>query len=274
MRFRQLQLGTDSRVAELSSQAKLHSFEAERAHLLKEETAKALAQCQVECEKQQKKLELLTQEFYRLQSSSEKRVAELQAQNAEQASRLETYEKLEQELDQVTMQAAEIENEEEAERVLFSYGYGANVPTTAKRRLKQSVHLARRVLQLERQNTSLRRELDRLQSQTGQMSQELSAANQLLQQTQQPYSFLIETVRERDAQVSALKDRVSSVEEEVSSLRKERNALQQVKNDMAADLERLLSNREVDTVVMIMLAFKYILLCFRCSPSYYTLKHR
>lgn len=57
-RFRQLQLGTDSRVAELSSQAKLHAFEAERAQLLKEETAKALAQCQVECEKQQKKLEV------------------------------------------------------------------------------------------------------------------------------------------------------------------------------------------------------------------------
>ncbi|OXB66937.1 hypothetical protein ASZ78_014098, partial [Callipepla squamata] len=31
-----------------------------------------------------------------------------------------------------------VENEVEAERVLFSYGYGANVPTTAKRRLKQS----------------------------------------------------------------------------------------------------------------------------------------
>lgn len=51
--------------------------------------------------------QLLTQEFYRLQTSSEKRATELQAQNAEQAARLETYEKLEQELDQVTMQAAE-----------------------------------------------------------------------------------------------------------------------------------------------------------------------
>lgn len=30
-----------------------------------------------------------------------------------------------------------VEDEAEAERVLFSYGYGANVPTTAKRRLKQ-----------------------------------------------------------------------------------------------------------------------------------------
>ena len=30
-----------------------------------------------------------------------------------------------------------VESEDDAERVLFSYGYGANVPTTAKRRLKQ-----------------------------------------------------------------------------------------------------------------------------------------
>lgn len=58
-RFRQLQLGTDSRVAELLNQAKLSGFEAERAQMLKEETAKSLAQCQVECEKQQKKLEVL-----------------------------------------------------------------------------------------------------------------------------------------------------------------------------------------------------------------------
>ncbi|XP_033835900.1 progesterone-induced-blocking factor 1 isoform X1 [Periophthalmus magnuspinnatus] len=242
--FRQLQLGTDNRVAELSNQSKLHAFEAERAEMVKEETAKALAQCQVECEKLQKKLEVLTQEFYRLQTCSEKRVTELQAQTAEQAARLQTYERLEQELDQVTMQAAEIENEEEAERVLFSYGYGANVPTTAKRRLKQSVHLARRVLQLERQNTALRRELDAKGAQAGQVSQELLAANQLLQQTQQPYSYLIETVKQREAQISTLKERVALLEDDVNSLRREKSTLQQVKNNMAADLERLLNHRE------------------------------
>jgi len=30
-----------------------------------------------------------------------------------------------------------VDNDDDAERLLFSYGYGANVPTTAKRRLKQ-----------------------------------------------------------------------------------------------------------------------------------------
>ncbi|XP_056904386.1 progesterone-induced-blocking factor 1 isoform X1 [Takifugu flavidus] len=242
--FQQLQLGTDSQVAELSAQAQLYALEAERAVMVKEENAAALAQCQRECEKQQKKLELLTEEFYKLQTSSEKRSSELRTQNAEQASRLETYEHLEQELDQVTIQAAEIEDEEEAERVLFSYGYGANVPTTARRRLKQSVHLARRVLQLERQNTSLRRELDSHRLKSEQASEQLSAANQLLEQTQQPYSYLVESVKQRDAQIRALKDTISLLEDSVSSLRTERTTLQQVKNNMAADLERLLNSRE------------------------------
>ncbi|XP_035461523.1 progesterone-induced-blocking factor 1 isoform X2 [Scophthalmus maximus] len=233
--FRQLQLGTDTRVAELSNQAKLHSFEAEHAQMFKEETAKALAQCQVVCEKQQKKLEFLTQEFFRLQASSEMRVAELQAQNAEQSSRLETYEKLEQELDQVTLQAAEIENEEVAERVLFSYGYGANVPTTAKRRLKQSVHLARRVLQLERQNTSLRREFERHETQTGQISEELLAANQMLQQTQQPYSYLIEAMRQRDAQITTLKERITSLEDDVRTCIYDKDHVQKLAKKKEAD---------------------------------------
>jgi len=31
-----------------------------------------------------------------------------------------------------------VENDDDAERVLFSYGYGANIPTTAKRRLQHT----------------------------------------------------------------------------------------------------------------------------------------
>ena len=113
-----------------------------------------------------------------------------------------------------------VENEEEAERVLFSYGYGANVPTTSKRRLQQrlisshiilmeityikllviihllllcynvlsihscskmqlsilsicSVHLARRVLALERTNTSLRKDMEREAIKNHQLAEEV-----------------------------------------------------------------------------------------------------
>jgi progesterone-induced-blocking factor 1 len=54
-----------------------------------------------------------------------------------------------------------VENDNDANKILFSYGYGASLPTSAKRRLQHSVHLAKRVIQLEQANTSLRSELER-----------------------------------------------------------------------------------------------------------------
>ncbi|XP_051839872.1 progesterone-induced-blocking factor 1 isoform X1 [Antechinus flavipes] len=242
--YRELQLSSESKVAEFLHQSKLKSFESERAQLLQEETARNLTQCQLECDKYQKKLEVLTKEFYGLQASSEKRISELQAQNADHQAKLENYEKLEKELDEIIIQTAEIENEEEAERVLFSYGYGANVPTTAKRRLQQSVHLARRLLQLEKQNSLFVKDLEHQKEHITQISQELERANSLLDQTQQPYRYLIESVRQRDSKINEQNERISQLEMDVSNLHKEKTALVQIKNQMAADLEQLLSHRE------------------------------
>uniref|UniRef100_A0A8C6HCC2 Progesterone immunomodulatory binding factor 1 n=1 Tax=Mus spicilegus TaxID=10103 RepID=A0A8C6HCC2_MUSSI len=216
-RYRELQLSTDSKVSEFLHQSKLKSFESERVQLLQEETARNLTQCQLECEKYQKKLEVLTKEFYSLQTSSEKRITELEAQNSEHQARLDIYEKLEKELDEIIMQTAEIENEDEAERILYSYGYGANVPTTAKRRLKQSVHLARRVLQLEKQNSLILKDLDHQKNQVRQLSQELDRANSLLNQTQQPYRYLIESVRQRDSKIDSLMKSTAQLEKDVSA---------------------------------------------------------
>ncbi|NXO09075.1 PIBF1 factor, partial [Oriolus oriolus] len=242
--YRQMQLGTESKVAELLHQSKLKSFETEHVQLMQQETAKNLSQCQMECEKYQRKLEVLTKEFYSLQSSSETRIIELQTQNSEFQARLDTYEKLEKELDEIILQTAEMEDEIEAERVLFSYGYGANVPTTAKRRLKQSVHLARRLLQLEKQNSLLVKDLEHQKEQVTQISQELDRANSLLNQAQQPYKYLIETVQQRDSQISLQKEHITQLEKDVGLLNKEKTALLRVKNQMAADLERLLNDRE------------------------------
>lgn len=242
--YRELQLGTESKASELLHQAKLKSFEAERAHVVLEETTQNLQKCQLECERYQKKLEVLTKEFYALQASAEKRITELQAQNSEHRTRLETYEKLEQELDDVIMQSAQMEDDIEAERVLYSYGYGANIPTTAKRRLKQSVHLARRLLQLERLNSSLTKDLEQQKEQTAKVSLELDRTNSLLGHVHQPYQYLIESVRQRDTQIDTLKDQLSKLEKDVSHLNTEKSGLLRVKNQMASDLEKLLSHRE------------------------------
>lgn len=50
---------------------------------------------------------ILNKEYYSLQNSSEKRLVELESKCKEQVDKLAVYEKLEQELDDVIMQAAE-----------------------------------------------------------------------------------------------------------------------------------------------------------------------
>ena len=52
---------------------------------------------------------ILNKEYYSLQNSSEKQLVELESKCKEQGDKLAIYEKLEQELDDVIMQAAESE---------------------------------------------------------------------------------------------------------------------------------------------------------------------
>lgn len=242
--YRQLQLTADSRQSELQKEISVKQFELERLQLILDETASNLRQAKLEAEKYQSKSEVLNKEYYTLQNSSEKQLVELEAKCKEQGDKLAVYEKLEQELDDVIMQSAEIENESDAERVLFSYGYGANVPSTAKRRMQQSVHLARRVLQLERANTSLRNEMEREKKKKDLLGKELSKATSLLNEAQQPYNYLIESIRARDSQNQTLTEQLALMEEEIGKLKIEKEDLVKTRSQLSADLERLLNQRE------------------------------
>ncbi|XP_071481297.1 progesterone-induced-blocking factor 1-like [Diadema antillarum] len=248
-KYRELQASSDARLSELSGEVRLKSFEAERSGMIQEETLQSLKQAQVDSDKLQKKIEVVTKEYYALQSTSERRAAELEAQVSELRTKLDTYERLEKELDDVVMQAAEYDDAEEAKKVLFSYGYGANVPSTAKRRLQHSVHLARRVLELERQNTSLKKEIGQGETKIQQLCEELSSATNLLEQSQQPYNYLIDSIKTRDRQISSQRDHIAAATEDLRRLKEEREKLIREKNQMAADLERLLSQREQMAVI-------------------------
>lgn len=247
--LRELQMSGDRRASDIGNELKLKSFELERMQLVHEQTVKNLKETQLEVEKLSKKAEVLTKEYYAQQTGLEKRIAELECTVQEKEGRLHTYERMEKELDDVVMQAAEVDNEEEAEKVLFSYGYGANVPSTAKRRLQQSVHLARRVLQLEKINTSLRQEQEREKKKIMMLAEEVKNSNSLLDQAQQPYNYLIDSMRSRDSQITKQREYISSLEETNLRLEKEKNEIAKAKNQMALDLERLLNQREEMSVM-------------------------
>ena len=51
--------------------------------------------------------QMLTKEYYALQTAMEKRVVEMETQLSEKTAKLDTYERLEKEMDDVILQAAE-----------------------------------------------------------------------------------------------------------------------------------------------------------------------
>ncbi len=99
----------------------------------------------------------LKEDIRRLTNDRDSKFRDFESSLKEKNQRLETYESLEHELDDVVMQAAEsmqllivingyysflinahiVENEQDAERVLFSFGFGTSIPSTSRRRMQQ-----------------------------------------------------------------------------------------------------------------------------------------
>jgi len=247
--YRQLQISSDSKISECHNEAKLKAFELDRVQLLYEESLTTVKEYSMKNDVLSNKLEALNKEYYALTASTDKRIAELENKSDEYRSKLTIYEKLETELDDVVMQAAEITDEGDAERVLFAYGYGANVPSTAKRRMQQSVQLARRVLHLERANTSLRHEVERETKKSEQLSKELKKTTDTLNEAQQPYNYLIGSIQSRDEQNEIMKKTIETLQNDVKTLRGENTTLKSSNDQMSSDLERLLNRREEMTLL-------------------------
>merc|ERR1719187_1383571 len=119
-----------------------------------EETVRTMKEVQVENDKLCKKLEVLTKEYYTTESSLEKRVLELEVLLQEKNVKLNAYEKMEGEMDELVMQSA-VGDAAEGPDLAAAAELGTGLPTSARRRVRQSVELARKVLQLERATAEL-----------------------------------------------------------------------------------------------------------------------
>jgi progesterone-induced-blocking factor 1 len=91
-----------------------------------------------------------------------------------------------------------VDNEEDAERVLFSYGFGTSIPTNSKRRARQSVQLARRVLKLERVNASLRQQLEGGERERNGLKEKVRTLCEQLELSEKPQNYLLEVLKKRD----------------------------------------------------------------------------
>ncbi len=217
--LRLVQIGAENKVSELKSQLKLKTFELERSQLLTEENVANCQKLMLENEKQQKKIELLQNEYYALQVQNDKRLLELESELGEKKQRLESYEKVEDEMDAIIKQVAERgESGEEgvdAERLLMSYGYGGSMVLNSKRRIQQNVHLTKRVLHLEQLNTTLRCELNKERANYKELVERLEVAKSVIENTKQPHEFLVRSMQAKEMQLKKQEAAIKNMKERI-----------------------------------------------------------
>lgn len=177
-----------------------------------------------------------TREYLELKATSNARIAVLETQSGGDRATLDAYEKLERELDEVVMQAADARDPSE-----MLLGYGRHIPGTAKRRLKQGVMLARKLLAAQRELQRSKDDVSGLENKVAELEEELNRSNELLTNVRtQPQQVLVEDLRQRDKSTKELRRQLNDLTSKAARLEAENVELLQVQNAMSADLERLL----------------------------------
>eukprot|EP00800_Vazella_pourtalesii_P000242 TRINITY_DN10227_c0_g1_i3.p1 TRINITY_DN10227_c0_g1~~TRINITY_DN10227_c0_g1_i3.p1 ORF type:complete len:760 (-),score=269.50 TRINITY_DN10227_c0_g1_i3:94-2373(-) len=243
--FRQLQVSSDSRVSQLEQEMRMTRFELEKSQLLQEEYLLNLKQSQVEVDKLRKKLDLSTQEFYARDSEYSQHRAQMEARNVELAERLRSYENLDRDMDQAVLDAAQINDEDESKRVLNILGlYDTAAVGKGTRALKQSAHLARQVLKLEKEKSELQNTFRDLEKKFSGLNERLIHTQENSELSKQPNSYLTDLLRSRDIELKDARDRIRKLSEQVESLTEESERIKQSRSTLASDLQRLMRKRD------------------------------
>lgn len=145
--FRNLQKNGDLELGSLKLEVRAKGDQATRVQHLYEDNLLLVKETKLENESLKQKLDLLKQEYYKLESQSRQGSSDIRAELAVCRERLAHYEMIEKELDQAIMHVA---GDETPGAEGFEVGNAliqtiTQAPTTAKRRIHQSLLLANRL---------------------------------------------------------------------------------------------------------------------------------
>jgi chromosome segregation ATPase len=181
---RQLSDSLESQTSELRNGLNLKCFELERLTVSREEAAALAKQSKLEAEMLHCKVELLKQEYYELQASSAKVTSALEARVGAMSEKLALYEKIEDDLDKAICEAGSTADDHTAERVVSSISGSAAL--SMQRRVAHSLHLARKVLEQQREQEETAKELHACRTALKQLEAQVRAAKEQQELLAQP----------------------------------------------------------------------------------------
>ncbi|CDW86764.1 UNKNOWN [Stylonychia lemnae] len=259
MEYRQLQKTADEEIGRTKLAVASRGDECQRIRHLYEDNMLLVKDLKIENEALKSKIDILKSEYYKLESMNRQGNADIKAELAVCKERLGNYELIEKELDQAIMNVANNDNIDGDP--IDSVGNAliqtiTSAPTTAKRRIQQSLLLANRLQSKQKEVEALQKEIKTMKDKLENYESELKFQKRVIDKTNQPASYMMADLEKSERELQFASKKIKKLEEEIKRLNKDNDALVQVsqfyinqcllqqKKGLADDLQKLMAKRQ------------------------------
>lgn len=218
----------DEELSRLRSELRIKSEQLQLLQNSYEQSLQSLRHSKAENEMLKEKVDLLRQEYYKAEHKCTTENADVKAQYAVAQAQLQQYAMIEQELDYA------IENQ----------GIEVAAPTTSKRRVQQSLALAKKLTEKQKEAESLKSEVLHLTSELQRLEEENALNKSLLSQSSQPYSYLVKQLESREREFNEAKKQLQSLSRQNADIVVQYELLERANAEMSRDLKELLSKKQ------------------------------
>lgn len=239
--YRKIQGMFDAEVGDIKLELRLKREEAQRASHLYEENLALVKEFKLENSNYKEKLDLVKNDYYRLEATERQKNADALAQVAVYKERLAHYEAIEKELDDAIINVAENDKQTEAGDIVLNAIKAA--PTASNRRVQQSLLLANRLQSKQKENERLLKEVKDLKDQMRNMNDDGKMYRKLADKANQPYSYLMADIEKGEKDLNSAFKRLRTKEDDIKYLTEENKALKMAVNSLQEDLQKL-SNKK------------------------------
>lgn len=239
--YRKIERMVDTEVGNIKLELRHKKEEVIRVSNYYEENLSLVKELKLENSNLKEKLDIVKNDYYRLEAVERQKNADALAQVAVYKERLAHYEAIEKELDDAIINVAECEPQTEAGDIVLNAIKAA--PTAANRRVQQSLLLANRLQSKQKEVEQLKKEVKTLKDQMRNMTDDSKMYRKLADKANQPYSYLMADIEKGEKDLNMAFKRLRTKEEEIKQLQEENKALKLAVNNLQDSLQKLANKR-------------------------------
>ncbi|CAD7945168.1 unnamed protein product [Amoebophrya sp. A120] len=241
------QLSTE--IAELKGVSRLRNFEVEKYSLSYEETLQSLTKASEENGILREKVDLLKKEYYELENRLQKQFAATEAENVSLKEQLKCYTDMERELSGALRDISSHRSDQNpvpssVEDALILGTTLAGAPSQARKRIQESLVLAQQLQRKGKEVAELKGLLAAEKDRVHQLEKARTLAEQAAEWRDEPRQYLVQTLRDKEAEVIDLKRSQDVLEREYENLKTKHLDLQERSAELETDLKSILTQRE------------------------------